>query len=827
MKKVENNIIINDSLNINSNSNKVEEIYNYLNLIYSFEECESFFCNNQFVILGPFIGYLVNLSDYNTFKKNIKYDLLYKYLEKKAEYLCKEKIREYIELNKIEENIQKINIIDKKLSYDEMNQLKYKEEYKLINKNLANYICLNNSIESNEYFYELDYPELKIYFNKGKKEYIKFLYHDYIINNRLILNENDKDEVKKLYTAKIIVEYNLFCTNFHFKKNDDEERWYLINERDTVNLEKAFNNSEIDINMNNEDILYKVIDYINKDNVDADELLNINVINIKKKDEFKKCNEQGNIALINPKIYYIIKLKNHDNNDAYTFCSSKSGIITIKFKKSNEEIKYYPSNNILDYKRKINSKSIIRKIFSLKSWKNVFYYILKSLSHKNKKKDIKIMEDFEILNYEGKNNYEIKELDFEDNNNIINENNNIIEEEEDNNINNDIINKPSKNAKMVKNIKNLFKYCPDIGLQNIGATCYMNATLQCFAHIEKFVNFFKYNSQVDNYQDNMNKNKLYSSFKILIEKLWPDNYENIVQKYYAPYEFKKKIADMNDLFKGIAANDSKDLVNFIIMTLHEELNRVKTNIIINNEIIDQTNKELVLQNFAKEFTEKNQSIISDIFYAMNCTITECCNCHVKLYNYQIYFFLIFPLEEVRKFKFNSQFNNNQNDMNNQIQIPMVNNFFLNNSKTVNIYDCFDYDKKISLMSDSNAMYCNNCKLTSNCTMQTHLVAGPEILILLLNRGKGKEFDVKINFYEELNLINYIEYKDTGYLYELIGVITHIGESGMSGHFIAYCKDPIKYLWHKYNDAIVTQVNNFQNEVIDFAMPYLLFYQKKI
>ena len=285
------------------------------------------------------------------------------------------------------------------------------------------------------------------------------------------------------------------------------------------------------------------------------------------------------------------------------------------------------------------------------------------------------MEDFEILNYEGKNNYEIKELDFEDNNNIINENNNIIEKEEDNNINNDIINKPSKNAKMVKNIKNLFNYCPDIGLQNIGATCYMNATLQCFAHIEKFVNFFKYNSQVDNYQDNMNKNKLYSSFKILIEKLWPDNYENIVQKYYAPYEFKKKIADMNDLFKGIAANDSKDLVNFIIMTLHEELNRVKTNIIINNEIIDQTNKELVLQNFAKEFTEKNQSIISDIFYAMNCTITECCNCHVKLYNYQIYFFLIFPLEEVRKFKFNSQFNNNQNNMNNQNQIPMVNNFF--------------------------------------------------------------------------------------------------------------------------------------------------------
>ena len=48
---------------------------------------------------------------------------------------------------------------------------------------------------------------------------------------------------------------------------------------------------------------------------------------------------------------------------------------------------------------------------------------------------------------------------------------------------------------------------------------------------------------------------------------------------------------------------------------------------------------------------------------------------------------------------------------------------------------------------------------------------------------------------------------------------------MSGHFIAYCRDPILGKWHKYNDAIVNEVIDFQNEVINFAMPYLLFYQK--
>ena len=50
---------------------------------------------------------------------------------------------------------------------------------------------------------------------------------------------------------------------------------------------------------------------------------------------------------------------------------------------------------------------------------------------------------------------------------------------------------------------------------------------------------------------------------------------------------------------------------------------------------------------------------------------------------------------------------------------------------------------------------------------------------------------------------------------------------MSGHFIAYCKNPISNSWYQYNDSIVNEVNqaNFQAEVIDYAMPYLLFYQK--
>ena len=373
---------------------------------------------------------------------------------------------------------------------------------------------------------------------------------------------------------------------------------------------------------------------------------------------------------------------------------------------------------------------------------------------------------------------------------------------------------------------------PLIGLDNIGATCYMNATLQCLSNIKKFVDYFKYNPHlIQTVKNDTKKEKLCSAFKLVIENLYnyiaSNNYKMDLQKKgiysskinlknsYPPKNFKGIISIMNPIFKGVAANDAKDLVNFFIMTLHEELNRATPDAINNegNILLDQRNQALMLKIFTDNFRKSYRSIISDLFYGMNCNITQCGSCNTVSYNYQIYFFLIFPLEEVRKFKLMNNGGNNYNYLNNM----------------VDIYDCFDYDKKISFMNGDNAMYCNYCKKTSPSSMCTLLTTGPEILIIILNRGQGIQFDVKINFYLELGLANYIQLQETGCNYELFGVITHIGSSDMGGHFIAYCKSYFQKdynMWYRFNDSLVTPVNDFNKEVIQFAMPYLLFYKKK-
>ena len=432
------------------------------------------------------------------------------------------------------------------------------------------------------------------------------------------------------------------------------------------------------------------------------------------------------------------------------------------------------------------------------------------------------------------------------NNNFQNQIQNNIQMQNNNNIRNQF--QIDMNPKISLNIHLEFYKPPLMGLKNVGATCYMNATLQCFSQIEKLVNYFKYKPHVETVvvkYFSQDKLSLTQSFKELIENLWPSNVNYIKQEhvhknsnnsYFAPYEFKQKISDMNPLFQGAQANDSKDLVNFIVMTLHEEMNKaIKKSLTSNfsNIIFNQTNKNVVLKNFMKEFKEENQSIISDMFYAQSINKTFCQNCQETKYNFQTFFFLIFPLEEVRKYTIEfkkQQFMINYNYMKNINPIlfqQMYNNFSINiqNQNSVNIYNCFEYNQKMEYFTGENAMFCNKCQGQYPATYLTRLYTGPEILILVLNRGVGIQYRIKLEFSQTLDLTKYIEGYNKGCKYNLIGVVTHMGESGASGHFIAYCKSPINGSWYRYNDDLVSQVYNFKQEIIDYAMPYILFFQR--
>ena len=336
------------------------------------------------------------------------------------------------------------------------------------------------------------------------------------------------------------------------------------------------------------------------------------------------------------------------------------------------------------------------------------------------------------------------------------------------------------------------KYNPGvIGLLNIGATCYMNATLQCFSNIvelrEKLL-------EKDIYQDleknkNINKKLSFALAEVLFN-LW----KNINKRFYAPEHFKQLISKMNPLFVGIAANDPKDLILFLLENMHKELNNPENNNIINNNsIVDNRIFGDVYKEFSENYIHQNKSILSDLFYGFSNSITTCGFCQTIIHNVQSFNILFFPLEEIRKFK---QYNHN----------------------IVNLYDCFDYYEKQDIYS---SFYCNYCKQNYQATQQSILIKSPKNIIINLNRGKGIQFNVNIVFEEYLNLQKYIYFKDSIYYYELTGVICHFGSNDMGGHFVAFCKNSNNCQWYKYNDQNVTK-SSF-SEVKDSGLPYVLFY----
>ena len=66
---------------------------------------------------------------------------------------------------------------------------------------------------------------------------------------------------------------------------------------------------------------------------------------------------------------------------------------------------------------------------------------------------------------------------------------------------------------------------------------------------------------------------------------------------------------------------------------------------------------------------------------------------IYLYNFQLMYFLIFPLEEVRKYKVE---------------------LYQSNFYDVTLEDCFIYNQKIDILQGDNEMWCKNCGQTAPC-----------------------------------------------------------------------------------------------------------------
>ena len=708
--------------------------------------------------------------------------------------------------------------------------------------NLYEYKNNQISIKSKKFFFEND----EIFLIDNKNIIVVEMNEEYLFIPKYIFSFNSIEimelEINNLKKNKININKYIELRKCKINNNNTQS---LINEKNSsigtfINLKKYQEEKEINKSIKEE--LNKTKNNLKLYEEKQKELKKNNIEKNKEITELNKINENQK-KIIQELKFKIEEEKNKDNNKEINsnydkiknelkdkekkLIDTEQNNLIIK-QKLEEEKKNNEKLNEENKLLKINENNYIKKLEEYKikekeinekneSQKEEINKKLKEISVKEKEVNDKItfLEDKENIIEKENKNMEIKieqfKKDKEENIKIKNEIN--------------ILNKNKLDLeKEIKEMKKHFYSLNNspilIGLNNIGATCFMNSTLQCLSQTKQLTDFFlnENNHNELSLLENKNVVQLFPVYMELIQKLW----EKGDSKSYSPYNFMNVVEKMNPLFKKGQAGDSKDFIIFILEQLHKELKYSNSqNELLSKQPLNQYDKNNALNFFFEEF-KRQTSIISDIFFGFSETTNECLNCkniynlqglnNPICYNYGIFNCLIFPLEEVKKYK-NSLINS-------------FNLIQMNQNNNVSIYECFYYNQKTDLFTGENKNYCNICKQLYDSNYTSKIFISPNVLILILNRGKGNIYNVKLDILETIDITQFVLKKEKPQIiYNLYGVITHIGESGPNAHFIASCKSSVDNKWYRFNDAIVIPIKDPQKEVFEFGIPYILFYKK--
>ena len=342
------------------------------------------------------------------------------------------------------------------------------------------------------------------------------------------------------------------------------------------------------------------------------------------------------------------------------------------------------------------------------------------------------------------------------------------------------------------------KYFSKTGLNNVGLTCYMNSTLQCLLHVPELTCFF-----INSYSEFEKSNegiikktetqgKICAEYNYIISNIFKDPNK----KAFSPKYFNDLISKLNPQFAKYESNDAKDLIIYLLQEMHEELNYFGGK---NLENIPKCNQLIEADsfNFFFEINSKlNFSIISYLFWGIVKQITTCKSCNQKLYNFQYYQYLSFPLYKYAHQKFN-------------------------------LYRGLQDYISEERLSGENQFYCQICKGLRDASIYSKIYYTSPYLLINFDYGKNKKYVPNDFIFGEIIVLNeeFLSINTSKANYQLIAVSSHIGSSGNTGHYITFCKDTtFENSWYEYNDSSVRKCSFDSTKNYS---PYLLLYKKEV
>ena len=330
----------------------------------------------------------------------------------------------------------------------------------------------------------------------------------------------------------------------------------------------------------------------------------------------------------------------------------------------------------------------------------------------------------------------------------------------------------------------------DIGITNLGNTCFINSCLQVLIHCQAFMNKFFGKCRLKGI---VNKKDTPISYEFLLICKDMVNTINTGLQCIDIKHFKEVFGEKHTQFAGFLQNDSQEFFRILLEDISTELNEVKQKpvyrTLTNTNRKSKTDREM---EFHQNFSQRERSIITELFYAQIIT-TYSCECQLAIYSFQK--ILDFPL-----------------------LLP---------DKTTNttIHDLLRIYFQTETIDFENK--CERCKKVLKHKKELKISRAPEILILSLQRidqiSRTKN-ECIVTFPQELDMSEFIDYecyKGGESLYTLYAVINHYGRIDF-GHYFSYIKLNDYNSWFNFDDS---SVKNIGPKIDNFPYAYALFYIK--
>eukprot|EP00826_Nyctotherus_ovalis_P007327 TRINITY_DN1181_c0_g1_i2.p1 TRINITY_DN1181_c0_g1~~TRINITY_DN1181_c0_g1_i2.p1 ORF type:complete len:1112 (-),score=340.77 TRINITY_DN1181_c0_g1_i2:62-3397(-) len=171
------------------------------------------------------------------------------------------------------------------------------------------------------------------------------------------------------------------------------------------------------------------------------------------------------------------------------------------------------------------------------------------------------------------------------------------------------------------------------GIENITNSCYMNSGIQCLSYCSELTKYFLLGLHKGDFGENKSAEKkgLAQAYANIICELWKEPQSAVTTR-----ELKLQLSRRAEQFYGFTQEDSGEFVVFLMDGLHEALNRARPG-------MSATIKEDDEEEQWKQYWERNDSIIMELFLGQMKTQIACPKCDFTSNKFEPFLTLSVPI----------------------------------------------------------------------------------------------------------------------------------------------------------------------------------------